>query len=119
MKIFFAAVLALMFANLTQAQENPVLKNTFKTAGGQLIVADAWNELKISDLSYETVKTLAKTVESLIRDVRDLQQTVKKLQDASLEQQRTINKLQNELHEQKRKLDNMEITVRELKNKIK
>jgi peptidoglycan hydrolase CwlO-like protein len=116
-KLFFIAILFAIVANSAQAQEkNYVLKNTFKTTGGQLIVADVWNELRISDLSYETIKTLMNTVESLSRN---LQQTIKNLQNEVSEQKQTIKKLQNELYEQKRKLDNMEIAIRDLKNKVK
>lgn len=113
MKIFFIAVLFAAFANSAQAQEkNPVLKNTFPTSSGNLLIADVWKEIRISDLSYETVQKLINTVESLAQDLKNAISTIS-------EQKRTIEKMQRELDDQKRKLDKIESEIRYLKNKVK
>jgi peptidoglycan hydrolase CwlO-like protein len=112
-KVFIISVLIIAFANSASAQDkNPVLKNTFRTSGGQFIVADIWNELRISDLSYETVKTLINAVESLKNDLQNANRTIS-------EQKRKIEQMQREFDEQKRKIDKMEDDIRNLKNKVK
>ncbi|MDR2126521.1 MAG: hypothetical protein LBP63_06810 [Prevotellaceae bacterium] len=112
-KILFIAVLFAALSSTAQAQEkNPVLKNTFTASGGQLIVADIWNEIKISDLSYETVKDIITTVKSLKQNLQNAVNTISK-------QKQAIEKMQRELYEQKQKLDQMESDIRNLKNKVK
>ncbi|MDR1198636.1 MAG: hypothetical protein LBK94_06440 [Prevotellaceae bacterium] len=105
-KILFIAILFIALANCAQAQaENPVLKNTFKESGGQLVVVDTWSRLKVSTLSYETVKTLITAVESLKQDLQNANKAIS-------EQKRTIDRMQQELNEQKRKLNTMENDIR-------
>jgi peptidoglycan hydrolase CwlO-like protein len=118
-KIFIIAILVIISVNLASAQENPVLKNTFPVSKGKLIVANVWNELKISDLSYETIKTLVNAVETLKKDLQNTEKENKNAKTIISEQQKTINKMQNDINELKRQLAQMNNDMRDLKNKIK
>jgi len=118
-KIFIIAVLFIVSVNLAAAQENPVLKNTFPVSNGKLIVANVFNELKISDLSYETIKTLVNAVDALKKDLQNTEKENKKANTTISEQQKTIDKMKNDITELKRQLAQMSNDMRDLKNKIK
>jgi len=119
-KIFMMIILAMIIANVANAQNstNPKLTDTFRPFNGYLLVADNENFIHLTDKTLDDFNKMQASIANHGTQIKNQQEINDKQQETIKNQKEEIADLKAENKEIKSDLSQLERTINDLKKQL-